>query len=86
MFRFLVPPIVFALLKHFAITSTSAIAASGDSGTASDSLLAFFSSLTAEDTSQRDALLASVVFIVVTLVAALFVVSVCVCECVSEGF
>jgi hypothetical protein len=31
-------------------------------------------------------LLASVVFIVVTLVAALFVVSVCVCECVSEGF
>jgi hypothetical protein len=54
MFRFLIPPVVFVLLKHFAITSISIAASGGDS--LSDSLLTFFYSLTAEDSSQRNAL------------------------------
>ena len=61
MFRFLVPPIVFLLLKNFDITSDSS---------------GYFSWLSAQDPSQRDALIASILFILGTAVAAAFVVSV----------
>ena len=61
MFRFLIPPVIFLLLKNFAIT--------GDA-----SAFTYFSSLTAKDSSQRDAMIASVVFIFMTAIAAAIVV------------
>mmetsp|Transcript_14556 Transcript_14556/g.27246 ORF Transcript_14556/g.27246 Transcript_14556/m.27246 type:complete len:692 (+) Transcript_14556:84-2159(+) len=61
MFRFLIPPVTFLLLKNYTITSTDAF------------FFKYFSALTAEDASQRDALVASAIFILVTLAAAIFV-------------
>ena len=63
MFRFLIPPVIFLLLKHFAITSD-------------ETMFTYFSSLSAEDTSQRDALIISVIFILVTAIAAAIVVGI----------
>jgi hypothetical protein len=61
MFRFLIPPFIFLLLKNFAITSNA-------------TAFTYFSTLTAEDASQRDALVASIVFILITAFAAAVVV------------
>lgn len=74
MFRFLIPPAIFFLLKNFAIKSDV-------------DAFSYFSSLSAEDAAQRDALVASVFFILVTAVAAAIVVgAACACLVVNHFY